>query len=321
MNRITLALALAPLAVLRAGGVVPEGRIELRSAKLRAVVAGNSAYGPDHKAGYSGVAELSHAGSADLFVPAYSGLNFEHIFSGDAATYGRDIFEPRRAAMALHKVAEKRVELRQERTASWPLRTVLTYELAGEDAVDLTVACMPLEDAWKKHGYIGLFFASYVHGPEDLAIHFIARSRPGKGDAAPRWVRYLSAKHGEAACHRAAGVDWDPPVDPGFNIALAGGHSDLEYVHPFYYGVARGKAMIVMLERPKGGAEARFAQSPTGGGQGNPAWDFLFLKRGYVVGEEVRFRARLAVRDFRGREDVLKAYEAWSGEKVEAPKG
>ena len=60
------------------------------------VLADNQAYGGEHRAGYNGVSELHHrADERSLFVPAYAGLNFEHIFSGDAASYDRDKFEPR----------------------------------------------------------------------------------------------------------------------------------------------------------------------------------------------------------------------------------
>jgi hypothetical protein len=299
--------------------------VELRSSALRLVVADNRAYGEVHRAGYSGVAELEPHGLArNLFVPAYAGLNFEHIFSGDAATYGWSIFEPRQAPMRLERVSERRIDLHQERTENWPLRTTLSYELAsdaaGGDAVELTVRATPLADAWRKHGYIGLFFASYIDRPQDRALEFIGRSRGGKDGERPRWIRHLSPRHGEAACHVPAGSAWDPPLDPGFNIALAGGLSGLEYIYPFYFGVTQGRMLLAMFERPGGEDEVRFAQSPTGGGAGNPAWDFIFLKRGYEVGKEFRFRMALVCREHRSREEAAAIYERWSGEKVRLPR-
>ncbi len=305
---------------------VESGEIAIRGGSLRAVITENGAHPPEHRAGYSGVAALFHGDSTrSLFVPAVSGLNFEHIYSGDAESYGWNIFEPRRSPMTLHRLAERRVELHQASTEHWPLESRIAYELSGADAIDFTIRCTPRGDAWKKHGYIGLFFASYIQAPEDLAIHFIGHARPGKGDPRRRWIRHLSEKHGEAACHRPCGSDWDPPADPGLPIVLASGHSDFEYDEPFYYGVAHGKVFVMMFERarpldPHGhSSEARFAQSPSGGGAGNPAWDFIFLKRGYEVGAEFQFRARAVYRDFKGRGDVLRSYEDWSGERVEDP--
>ena len=62
--------------------------------------------------------------------------------------------------------------------------------------------------------------------------------------------------------------------------------------------------------------ELRFAQSPSGGGKGNPAWDFVFFARRYEIGKDIGFTARAVYRDFKGREDVIRTWEAWSGSKV-----
>ena len=297
---------------------VSQARLE--SADLRVVVADNAAYGKLHRKGYSGLSELYHGTSKrPLFVPAYAGLNYEHIFSGDSASYGWNIFEPRIAAIRMKRTGEKKVELFQERTANWPLQGRLGYELTGEDAVEMRASFRPLEDAWKKHGYIGVFFASYIHAPEDMAIHFIGRSRPGKGKATPRWITHLPKSHGDRACHRPAGSTWDPPLDPGFNIALVEGLSGYEYLYPFYYGVSHGKVFIMMFRDVGKDCELRFAQSPSGGGKGNPAWDFVFFARRYEIGKDVGFTARAVYRDFKGREDVIRTWEAWSGSKVARP--
>jgi len=287
---------------------------------LYVVVADNEAFGTTHRAGYNGVAELlmTGLGAKNLFVPSVAGLNFEHIFSGDAQSFGWNIFEPRRAPMQLIRRSATRVELQQERTEHWPLRSRLTYEVTN-DAIDFTYCGTPLADAWRKHGYIGVFFASYIDQPEDMSLQFIGRSRPGRGEARPRWIKHLSPKHGEAANHRPAGSSWDPPLDEGFNIPLAKGTSDFEYVYPFYFGRSGENEFIMMFERPRNGGELRFAQSPSGGGTGNPAWDFFYFQRGYEVNREFCFRARAVFRKFKDAEEVIHLYEEWSGEKVVRP--
>lgn len=290
----------------------------LDTGKLRLVLTDNESYGAEHRAGYNGVAEL-RVGPGDpknLFVPSYAGLNLEHVFSGDAASFGWDIFEPRRAPMQLIQRSKRRVELRQERTEHWPLRSRLVFQVK-DDAIDLTYYGTPLADAWKKHGYVGVFFASYIHAPEDMAIQFIGRSRPGRGDSQPRWIKHLPEKHGVAANHRPAGSQWDPPVDPDCKLTLVTGVSDFEYSYPFYFGRSGDTVFILMFERTRNEGELRFAQSPSGGGKGNPAWDFVYFRRDYAVNREFNFRVRAVCRKFSSAEEVVRLYEKWSGEKVE----
>jgi len=105
-----------------------------------------------------------------------------------------------------------------------------------------------------------------------MAIQFIGRSRPGQGDKAPRWIKHLPPSHGVSASHRPAGSDWDPTFDEGFKITLASGFSDFEYLYPFYFGRSGDKVLVMMFEKAHDGGEMRFAQSPSGGGDGNPAW-------------------------------------------------
>jgi hypothetical protein len=300
------------------GAVEHTARVE--TAALRVVIADNEAFGPSHRAGYNGVAELTlhTSGGGNLFVPAYAGLNLEHIFSGDSASFAWNIFEPRRAPMQLVRRTRTRVELHQERTDHWPLRSRLVYEVTN-DAIDFTCCGTPLADAWRKHGYIGVFFASYIEKPEDMSLQFIGRSRPGRGDARPRWIKHLPPRHGIAANHRPAGSTWDPPLDDGFNIELVKGVSDVEYVYPFYFGRSGANVFVMMFARPRGDGELRFAQSPSGGGAGNPAWDFFWLQRGYALSREFCFRARAVLRKFTSAEEVVRLYEEWSGEKVIRP--
>jgi hypothetical protein len=318
----TAAAALAGFSIIASSFVgifAAEHTVRLQTYSLQVVIADNEAYGTEHRAGYNGVSELRLKSSdqKNLFVPLYAGLNFEHIFSGDAASFGWNIFEPRRAPMQLVRLSDNQVELRQERAEHWPLRSRLVYELKG-DAIDFTYFGTPLEDAWRKHGYIGVFFASYIQAPEDMSIQFIGRSRPGRGDPRPRWIKHLPEKHGVAANHRPAGSNWDPPLDEGFNIDLVKGLSDFEYLYPFYFGRS-GENVLVMMFRKTAGGELRFAQSPSGGGNGNPAWDFVCFRRDYRVGLEFSFRVRAVYRKFTTAEDVVRLYEDWSGEKVILP--
>jgi hypothetical protein len=60
--------------------ILARGDVEAVVVDHRAV---DDAVLPGHRAGYAGVAVLRHARRRDnLFVPAYAGLNFEHIHDG-----------------------------------------------------------------------------------------------------------------------------------------------------------------------------------------------------------------------------------------------
>lgn len=315
----TIATAIEQIALTNSANPA-QHHVIMQTESLRAVIADNEGFDPVHRPGYNGIAELSLIGpnATNLFVPLYAGLNLEHIFSGDAQSFAWHIFEPRRRAMKLVQRSPKLVELNQERTEHWPLKSQITFKADG-NAIDFTYRGTPLADVWKKHGYIGVFFASYLNAPSDLSIQFIGRSRPGRGDAAPRWIKYSSPSHGDAASHRPAGSAWDPPVDEGFNITLVSGLSDFEYLYPFYFGRLGENVLILMFEKPPRENELRFAQSPTGAGTGNPAWDFVYFQRSYEIGRFFGFRGRLVYKRFTTLADIVGEYEKWSGEKVRRP--
>ena len=175
----------------------------LQSNNLMLVVANNESYGKIHKAGYSGISELyiKTEDEKDLFVPLYAGLNYEHIFSGDSTTYNWNAYETRIDPMKLVRLSARKVELQQPRTKNWPLKSSVSYELI-DNSIDFVFSATPLEDIWKKYGYIGIFFASYIDTPEKKGINFIGRSRAGKGDTKPRWIYHLPEVHGLSANHR-----------------------------------------------------------------------------------------------------------------------
>lgn len=62
----------------------------------------------------------------------------------------------------------------------------------------------------------------------------------------------------------------------------------------------------------RGEGRVRLALGPTGGGEGNPAWDFQFVVPDYQVDRTYTLEAALVV----GRlspEDMLARYSAWAG--------
>lgn len=289
--------------------------LHLRSKELQLVVVNNEAYGELHREGYNGISELYIEGSPrNFFRIDASALNFEFTLNGDAATFDYDLFEPRRAPMQLSRLTSDKVRLKQPRMENWPLKSFITYELVG-NRVEMIYEGIPLKDIGGKYGYIGLFFASYIREPEEKGINFIGKHRTEDMSEA-RWIYHLPPEHGQEANHRPAGSDWDPEFDEGFPVRLAAGISDLEYIYPFYYGLSGENVLIMMFEQSNENTEMRFAQSPTGGGPDNPAWDFLYFNKEPTIGEKFRFRAAMVVKKYEGIEDIIEEYENWSGETV-----
>jgi len=255
---------------------VPErGHVVLRRGDIEAVIADNRAIDdavlPGHRGGYHGIASLRRGlDGRNLFVPAYSGLNLEHIHDG--TTRPKDIlFEPRRAPMELRAVGEHVAELYQPPTPTWGLESCMRYEILEDGTLEMTFECVPRRDAFR--GYLGLFWASYIDRPESLDIHFRG-AREGSGSMAPTWLRGVTPRHGENATHRAIEDLRDFPRDPDFPLVLPFGHSNLRYSEPWYYGACRGLAYVQLFRAED---DVRFSQSPSGGGDGCPAWDFQWI--------------------------------------------
>ena len=246
--------------------------VVLARGEVEAVVVDNRAVDDEvvhgHRSGYSGVALLRHASRREnLFVPAYAGLNFEHIHDG--TVQDRDVlYEPRQAPMELRRINQHAVELYQKPTPHWGLESCTRYEMLSDGAIELTFQCIPRQRSFRNQ-YIGLFWASYIDQPESGAIHFLGH--PAAGDPIPRWIDSVSPAHGVRATHLAAKDDRAFSHDENFPMSLVFNHSDVRYDEPWYYGVSHGMAFVQIFRSRD---QIRLAQSPSGGGAGNPAWDF-----------------------------------------------
>src|SRR5207244_12730449 len=145
-----------------------------RAGDLTAVIGDNGA-ADGHRAGYNGIWSLTHRGEPrNLFVPGYAGLNLEHIFDGDKRDLdggSKVFFEPRHAAMTFKKLSATEAELHQPPTPTFHLESWTRFKLSAPHYLDMSFRCTPTQHAFA-HGYIGLFWASYINAPEDRSIYF-----------------------------------------------------------------------------------------------------------------------------------------------------
>lgn len=258
---------------------------------------------PAHRAGYGGIARLTHAQRPEnLFVPNYAGMNFEHIHDG--TTQPREVlFEPRNAPLELRVIDPFTVELYQAPTPTWGLESCQRFRLLEDGVIEMAFECIPHRASFR-NGYIGLFWASYIHQPESLDIHF--PGQPTDGSTEPRWVRAITPSHGVLATHVSTTDDRSFPHDADFPLTLVFGMSNLRYTEPWYYGISHGLAFAQMFRRRD---EIRFSQSPSGGGHGNSAWDFQFLIPDYQVRQRYQFVARAAYLPFASTQQLESATE------------
>ncbi len=278
--------------------------VVLKRASIEAIVADNNAVDDDilkgHRAGYGGVASLTHEkNKTNLFVPAYAGLNFEHIHDG--TTHPRPvIFEPRNFAMELRIIDTHTVELYQKPTPNWFLESCQRYQLLDDGVIQLTIECIPRKRVFK-NGYIGLFWASYINQPQSTDIHFLGH---GETEAAKvRWIDAASPSHGVNATHLASGDTRAFAHDDDFPMTLVFNQSKFRFSEPWYFGVSHDMAYAQIFRTAD---DVRFAQSPSGGGNGNPAWDFQFFIPDYQVDHLYRFVMRALYAPMSTPEDLSK---------------
>jgi hypothetical protein len=278
--------------------------VRLSNGIINAVFVDNNAFGLDHRAGYNGIAELTHRSQdSSIFVPNYAGFNLEHIFGGDSLA---ELFEPRKHPMELYRISDSEVLLYQSPTPLSGVESQTVFKLTGSHYIDVLFRFIIHDGSFFKHGYAGLFWASYIHEPGDKKIYFRGRK---EGSESTGWISAYSTAHGTKSTH--LGKQEKDPVyfAPNFNARLASHFSDYRYDQPFYYGRFHNMVLAYMFKPDQG---IRFSQSPTGGGDLNPAWDFQFIVPDFEVGKEYSFQARIMYKEFAGENDVRDEFEDWN---------
>jgi hypothetical protein len=274
---------------------------------LIAVIGDNAANG-EHRAGYNGVWSLTHKTEpANLFVSAYAGLNFEHIFDGDKrdSDGGTKVrFEPRHAPMTLKKLSDAGAELYQASTPAFHLESWTTFQLSAPHYLDMSFRCRATQHVFA-HGYIGLFWASYINAPEDKSLYFRSSGL---------WQQLCTQRHNDESTVRHKDDKIELKFSEGYGDSLFKSLSPLRFDEPSYYGLFRKHIYLLFFDKVEG---IRFSHSPSGGGLNkeaettNPAWDWQYLVPRYDVMKEYGFRARVVYRERCSRAEVIREYESW----------
>src|SRR6185436_13280128 len=249
---------------------------------LTAVIGDNEAYA-GHRAGYNGVHRLTHrTNPKSLFT--ITGLNLEHIFDGHQDLQGdtKVFFEPRNFPMTLTKISDSEVELHQAPTPTFHLESWTRFKLVAPHYIDLTFRFKPHQHAFR-NGYIGLFWASYIDGPENKSLYF----RDPKG-----WVQFMTQFHNDQSTVLHADDKFELKTVPGTRETLYKNISSLRFTDPLFYGYYGNHQLIYMFDRTEG---IRLSHSPSGGGPPShteTAWDWQYILPTYEVLKEYGYRMR-----------------------------
>jgi hypothetical protein len=266
--------------------------VVIRRGDVEIVVVDNQAVDdevlPGHRAGYSGLASIRHARQPrNLFVPAYAGLNFEHVVDGSLQDR-KILFEPRQVPMELRVIDDHTAELYQRPTPHYGVESCHRFQLLDDSTIEMTFECIPRRKTWV-HDYLLFFWASYIDQPESLDVQFLGLSRGESGEA--HWIRGVTPEHGVDAVHPSVRDErLLPHVDP-FPLPLAFGFSPHRYAEPWYFGACRGMTFAQIFREQD---RIRMTQSPSGGGTGCPAWDFQWIVRDCQVDQRYQMVMRVA---------------------------
>lgn len=312
----TLLLTAAALNVLNADGVEGTNFHRYETPAITCVIGDNAALGA-HRNRYNGIYGLTTPTLKESpFVPAYAGLNLEHYFDlrPDINKDSHTFFEPRNEPMTFGQVDAHTSELYQPVTPYWGVESTTRFTVTEEGYIDMDFRCTPHKDHWVG-GFMGVFWASYINAPLDKSIYFL---QAGSSIESPQWLQYCTQRHGLNST--VFGADDDLGLSgPESTTNLFISASPLRFAQPFYYGRFRDHVLIYLYEAGDGG-RIRFSHSPSGGGKTpaeddtNPAWDAQLIVPDPKVGATYGMRARLIVKPWEGREDVLRHARAFYGE-------
>ena len=277
---------------------------QLQTEELSLVVGDNSAH-EGHNAGFNGIWQLTSVhDSRPLFVPRYSGMNFEFI----APMHATQATEPRDHSTELLVDGNSgQVTLHQTPTPVHNVESWMTYCAAGPSHLDWTFRYrLHGPDAFPT-GLAGFFFANYIHQPENKAIYVLSRDVY----EALMWTQFCTTFQG-----RDSAVVWeDDPYDFEFgrhDTGLYASRAPIRYAVPLLLGRRGEMALMLMFESPSG---VVISHGVGGGGfvedrsDRNPAWDFFLYVKDPAERPEGQWNGRLVYKRFVGRDDVLREYQ------------
>lgn len=277
--------------------------VTIEKGDLRVVFIDNTELSPYHRAGYNGIAELYHnKQDSTAFVPAYAGFNLEHVINGDSLV---QFFEPRVNPMTLYKKSNTEVILYQKATPISGAESLTDFKIVAPCYIDITFRCIFHDEQYFRHDYAGFFWASYINNPPDRSINFIGAK---EGQSVENWINYFTETHGLKSTHKGLNDKYNLFFAPNFKASLANNYSDYRYSLPFYFGRFHNMALAYFF---KSSEVIRLTQSPSGGGNSNPAWDFQYIIPRPKSGNEYSFKARLVYKPFVNNEDIRQEYEEW----------
>ena len=295
------------------GGGFPQKRVDELSRANKEGRFDDVAFPFERANGYNGVRQLySRRGPREsIFRSAWgSSLNFEFIYDRTGRSMiprwlGGTLGTPPTPSQ-LTRLDDNSVQLTTSIPEPRRIEVSTIFTLVSPHYIDLETRCVAHPGSFEGD-WLGLFWASYIHEPEDKNTWFLGR-RDSSGPE--EWVQSLAEQpaHGPVFASEADALVEGEPDPAGrlfHNIRPA------RYIHPFFYGRWRNMMLQMMFTGPE---TLRFAVAPGGGGLNNPAWDFSILVKDCQPLTEYNFGARVVFKPFVSPEDALEEYRNWAGD-------
>ena len=154
--------------------------------------------------------------------------------------------------------------------------------------------------------WLGLFWASYIHEPENKTTYFRGRRDP---DGPVGWVESLAERPLTPRVFASEAEEMLLPVEPDPNGVLSHNIRPIRYVDSLFYGRWRDMMLEMMFKSEE---FLRLAIQPTGGGLMNPAWDFAFVVKSCKPEKLYAWNARVVFKPFVSHEDAWEEYQKWA---------
>ena len=263
--------------------------------------------------GYNGVRQLySRRGPQENIFRSglASSLNFEFIYDRTGRSMiprwlGGQLGTPPTPSQ-LTRLGDNSLQLTTSIPEPRRIEVSTTFTLVPPHYIDLETTCVAHPGAFEGD-WLGLFWASYIHKPEDKTTCFLGRPEE-KGPE--EWTESLAEQPAEGPVF-ASEADTLVEGEPDPEGRLFHNIRPARYVHPFFFGRWRNMMLELMFKSTE---SLRFALAPGGGGLTNPAWDFSILIKDCQPLTEYTFSARVVFKPFVSREDALEEYRTWAGD-------